>query len=89
VDIVIEILLEIYMELMLLIVPEKRVTKGVKTLAKILAVLMLLVVFGLVILGAILLFDYQNPWGWLPLIAAIVISVAQIVAGIIFYKRHH
>ena len=88
-DIVIEILLEIYMELMLLIVPEKRVTKGVKTLAKILAVLMLLVVFGLVILGAILLFDYQNPWGWLPLIAAIVISVAQIVAGIILYKRHH
>ena len=88
-DIVIEILLEIYMELMLLIVPEKRVTKGVKTLAKILAVLMLLVVFGLIIWGAILLFDYQTPWGWLPLIAAIAISVAQIVAGIVLYKRHH
>lgn len=88
-DIVIEILLEIYMELMLLIVPEKRVTKGVKTLAKILAVLMLLVVFGLIIWGAILLFDYQNSWGWLPLIAAIAISVAQIVAGIVLYKRHH
>ena len=88
-DIVIEILLEIYMELMLLIVPEKRVTKGVKKLAKILAVLMLLVVFGLIIWGAILLFDYQNPWGWFPLIAAIVISVAQIVAGIVLYKRHH
>ena len=88
-DIVIEILLEIYMELMLLIVPEKRVTKGVKTLAKILAVLMLLVAFGLIIWGAILLFDYQNPWGWLPLIAAIAISVAQIVVGIVLYKRHH
>lgn len=88
-DILVEILLEIYMELMMLIVPEKNAAKWMKTVATILAVVMLLVVFGLVVWGAIWYFDCGNAWGLVPLILAAVISLAQIVAGIILYKRHH
>ena len=38
-DIVIEIVLEVYMELMGLIVPEKNATKGMKVLAVIIAII--------------------------------------------------
>ena len=88
-DIVVEIFLEVYMELMLLIVPEKNLSKRHIFMAKILAVLVLLGVFALVIWGAVLLGDYGNLWGIAPIAAAVLISAAQITFGIILYNRHH
>ena len=87
-DIVIEILLEIYMELMMLIVPEKYVGKKMKTVATVLAILMLVGVFALVIWGITWITE-GNLWGIAPLGAAIVISLAQIVAGIVLYHKNH
>lgn len=88
-DILIEILLEIYMEMMLLVVPEKNVTKRMKTIAKVIAIVMLLLVLGLAVWGLVLLIDEQNLWGIAPLGVSILLSLAQIIAGIILYKRHH
>lgn len=87
-DIVIEILLEIYMELMMLIVPEKYVGKKMKIVATVLVILMIVGVFALAIWGIAWIAE-GNLWGIAPLGAAIVISLAQIVAGIILYNKNH
>jgi len=89
VDIVIEIFLEIYMDLMTLIVPEKNITKKHKVLAWILAIGVLVGVCALVIWGLSLIIDKNNFLGLIPLAFAVLISVAQIVAGIVLYKKRH
>ena len=88
-DILLEIFLEIYMELMILIVPEKNITKVHKFIAKVIAIVVLLGIFALVIYGAILWGDYGNMLGIIPITIAIIISVVQIAFGIILYKKHH
>ena len=88
-DIVIEILLEIYMELMFLVIPEKNATKKHIWIAKITAILVVLGIFALVIWGGVLIVDHNNLWGILPIAVAVVISLVQIIAGIILYKKHH
>lgn len=88
-DIVIEVLLEIYMELMLLVIPEKNVTKKHIRTVKILAILGMLGIFGLAIWGGVLLSDYGNLWGILPLGLAVLLSLIQIISGIVLYKKHH
>ena len=88
-DIFIEIFLEIYMELMLLIVPEKHITKKHKIIATLLAILVLAGVFALVIWGIVLLGDKSNLWGLLPLGIALLISILQIVLGVVLYKKTH
>ena len=86
-DILVEMLLEVYMELMLLIVPEKATSRRFVIFAKLFAVLMLVGIFALVIWGCVLIFDYGNMLGVLPISIAALISVFQIVAGIIFHVR--
>ena len=88
-DILVEILLEIYMELMLLIVPEKNLSKKHIFIAKILAVLVLVGMLALVVWGNVLILDHGNMLGVIPITVAGVISLAQIVGGILLYKRHH
>lgn len=88
-DIVIEVLLEIYVELMMLIVPEKNVSKKHKLIAKIIAVLVVIGIFALVIWGASLIIDHNNLWGIAPISAGVIISLIQVIAGIILYKKNH
>ena len=88
-DIVIEILLEIYMELMFLVIPEKNASKKHIWIAKIMAILVVLGIFALVIWGGVLIVDHSNMWGILPIAIAVVISLAQIIAGIVLFKKHH
>lgn len=88
-DIVVEILLEIYMELMLLIVPEKNVGKKHIWIAKIVAISVALCVFALAIWGGVLIADYNNLWGIVPIAIAIMLSLTQVIAGIILFKKHH
>ena len=88
-DVVIEILLEIYMELMFLVIPEKSASKKQMLIAKVLAILAVLTVFALAIWGAVLIVDDHNLWGIAPLAVAVALSVAQIAAGILLYKKHH
>ena len=88
-DIVVEILLEIYMELMLLVIPEKNVSKKHIWITKIVAILVIGGIFALVIWGGVLIADYNNLWGIAPISVAVILSLAQIIAGIILYKKHH
>ena len=88
-DILIEIILEIYMELMFLVIPEKNAAKKHIWMAKIMAILVVLGVFALVIWGWVLVADHNNMWGILPIAIALVVSLAQIIAGIVLYKKHH
>lgn len=88
-DIVIEILLEVYMELMLLVIPEKNVSKKHTRIVKIVAICMALGTLALVAWGGVLIVDYHNLWGILPIVVAVIISLVQIITGIILYKKHH
>ncbi len=88
-DFLIEFILEIYMELMMLIVPEKNVTKKHKFIAKLLAIFVLFITLALVVWGCVLIIDYNNLLGIIPLAIALLISLLQIIFGIILYKRNH
>lgn len=88
-ELVIEIILEIYLELMVLIVPEKNAIKKHILIAKILAVCVSIALAAFVIWGFVLIVDYNNMWGIVPITIAIILSLAQIVAGIVLYKKHH
>ncbi len=86
-DIIVEILLEVYMELMLLILPEKAASRRFLIMAKLFAVLMLVGIFALVIWGAVLIGDYGNMLGIIPIVIAAIISIFQITAGIILHLK--
>ena len=84
-----EILFEVYGELMFLIVPEKRMNKKHVIIARAIAVFVFIGVIALVLWGAILISDYNNLIGIVPISIAVVISLAQIIAGIVLFKKHH
>lgn len=88
-EILAEILLDVYGELMLLIVPEKGTSKKIILLSKIFAILVLMGGIALVLWGIYLIADQDNLLGILPITLAAIISLAQIIAGIVLYKKNH
>lgn len=88
-DIIAEILFEVYGELMFLIIPEKRLGKTYNLIVKIIAVMVFLGVIALVIWGGVLIWERGNLLGIIPLSVGVLISLAQIIAGIILYNKHH
>lgn len=84
-----EILFEVYGELMFLIIPEKNRSKKYIWVSKIIAAAVFLSVVALAVWGIVLISDYNNLWGIAPITAAIVISLAQIIAGIVLFKKNH
>lgn len=83
-----EFIVGFYMELMMLMVPERgEAPKKCRKTVLAIAVTVLLSVMALFIWGAILLTDYNNHLGYIPIVIALVISIAQIVAGIILYNK--
>ena len=85
-DIIFEIFLEIYGELMMLIVPESKWTKKKGAIA-VVAVLNFIGVLALFLWGIVLLTDNGNPLGWIPIFFAVVLSVVQIGVGIYRFIR--
>ena len=87
-ELLFEILFEVYIELMLFIVPEeKAASKKYRVLAIVFAVFALLGIFALLIWGCVLISDYHNMLGLIPIILAIVLSLIQIVAGLVLHVR--
>lgn len=84
-----EILFEVYGELMFLIIPDKRLNKKYVIVTKIIAVLVFIGVLSLAIWGVVLISEYNNLAGIVPISIAAVISLLQIVAGIVLFKKHH
>ena len=87
-EIVFEILLEIYAELMMLIVPEKCSPTNRIRRAKIFVVCILILLLILLIWKIALFSDPQNRiWGIAPISIFILFPAIQIIAGIILYRR--
>ena len=85
-----ECIVGLYMELMMLMVPERgEAPKKYRKTVLIIAVTVLLSVIALFTWGAILLTDYNNNLGYIPIAIALVISIAQIVAGFVLYKKRN
>lgn len=84
-----EIFLEIYLEMMFLIVPEKNISKKHQIIAKIVAVCIMLGLIVLAVWGVILIVDYNNLLGIIPISAAVIVSLIQIIAGWMLYKKNH
>ena len=74
---------------MFLIVPEEKRKRKHRIIVGILAIVELIGLFALLIWGCYLIEDKKTPWGWLPLIGVIVLSIAQIVTGIILYFKRN
>ena len=88
-ELLFEILFEVYGELMFLIIPEKRLNKKYVIATKVIAVLVFLGVIALALWGVVLITDHHRSIGILPIAAAVLISLGQIVAGIVLFKKHH
>lgn len=88
-ELLMEILFDVYGELMFLIIPEKNRSKKIIWISRIIAVAVFLAVVSLGFFGIVLIADYNNLWGILPITVAVIISLSQIIAGIILYRKHH
>ena len=87
-EIISEILFEMFLELMMLIVPEdKRETKKYRAIAITVSFTVLFSVFALVIWGCILISDYNNKLGAIPITVAVVISILWIVLGLVMNAK--
>ena len=84
-----EIIFELYGELMFLIIPEKNASKKYILLSKVIAILVFFGVIALGIFGVFLISDKKTLLGIIPIAVAVIISLAQIIAGIILFKKHH
>ena len=83
-ELLFEILFDVYLELMMLIVPEKKATyKKYRVIAISIASVVLAANFVLFIWGSVLIFDKARLIGLLPIAIAVVLSIAQIVLGIV------
>lgn len=83
-DILFEILIEIYMELMMLVVPEEKKTKKrYRVLAIIIALIGIAATIASLVYGLHLIIDKDNLVGIIPITIAVLLSLAQITAGIV------
>lgn len=83
-EIVFEILIEIYMELMMLVVPEEnRTKKRYRVLAIIIALIGIAATIASLVYGLHLVIDKDDLLGIIPIAIASLLSLAQITAGIV------
>ena len=87
-EIIFEFFFEIYLELMLLIVPKEKI--GLKRYY-LLAVFFALVSFfgnlALLFWGGIVLIEDRQTWGVIPIVIALVWAIFQIILGFVLYKK--
>ncbi len=87
-ELIFEIIFEVYVELMMYIVPEEKASsKKYRTIVILAATVILLGVFALFIWGCVLISGYNNKLGIIPILIAIVISIIQIIAGFILHDK--
>lgn len=86
-ELVLDILFEVYLELMMHIVPEeKAASKKYRILTMLIALMVLAGVLALFGWGIVLLVEHDNKLGILPIAVAAVLSIAQIIAGFILNR---
>lgn len=88
-EIILEVIIELYLELMCIIVPEKNITKGMRVLAIIIAIVLALGLPALFFWGFYLWIEKSIVWGVMLMVVSVALVLAQIIAGIVLYKKHH
>ena len=88
-EIVLEVIITLYLELMGLIVPEKNATKGMKVMAIMIAIILAIGLPLLFFEGSYLWLEKNMVLGIILMIVSAVLVLAQIIAGIVLYKKHH
>lgn len=83
----VDLFIEIYFEVMLLFIPEEKLKGKNKKLAKVVGVAVILFIFILFFLGIYLLIDLKNRLGIIAIAFSLILFIAHIVVGIIFYFR--
>ena len=87
-ELIFEIFFELYIELMMLVAPEeKAASKKYRIMAIFIAVFVVFGVLALFIWGCVLISDYNNKLGIIPIVIAVIISVVQIIARIILNDK--
>lgn len=83
-EVIFEIIYEVYLELMLYIVPEQKASsKFYRGLSLAIAATVMFGVLALFIWGGVLLVDYNNSLGYIPITIGAVISIVQIILGLV------
>lgn len=88
-EILIEIILNVYLKMMMLVVPERNVTKKQKRIAEVAASVVTIGMVALAVWGIVLIVDHGNLWGIAPIAVAVVLSLAQILAGALLYWKNN
>ncbi len=83
----VDLFIEVYFEVMLLFIPEEKLKGKNKKLAKVVGVAVILFIFILFFLGIYLLIDLKNRLGIIAIAFSLILFIAHIVIGIIFYFR--
>ncbi len=86
-DILFDIFIDIYVELMGLIFPKNKRSKRQYILAGIVAFVLIFGILALGLWGGYLVFKDGKSIGWIPLGIAIVLSIIQITCGILLYIK--
>ena len=91
-DIILELIdavWDFYLDLMLLIVPEKKLSRKHRVAIKVGTVVVTFGLLALFILGCGLVMENRLTLGIILIVISSVISLAQIIAGIVLYKKNH
>ncbi len=87
-EILLEILFEVYIELMMYVVPEEKATSHkYRIFATVIALMALVGVIALFIWGCFLIVNHDNKLGIIPVVVAIIFSIVQIYAGLVVQSR--
>ena len=82
-EILVEILLELYLECATLFVPEGKLTKGKEVLLKLACILVNLVILAMIVVGIVFITDLGNSVVGVPLLCVgIALSAIHIALGI-------
>ena len=86
-ELLLDILFEVYLELKMHIVPEeKAASKKYRILTVLIALMVLAGVLALFAWGIVLLAEHDNKLGILPIAVAAILSIVQIIAGFILNR---
>ena len=86
-DVLFEIFLEIYGELMMPIIPKSKWTKKKGAIA-VVAIVNFVGVLALFLWGVVLLTEKSDPIGWIPIFFAVLFSAVQIGIGLYRFIRN-
>ena len=86
-EIIFEVLFEMYLELMMFAVPEgKFKSKKAREIVGTIMTISLFAIIALFIWGCYLVGDRDSKLGIIPITVAIVLSIVQIIVGFVLHK---